>query len=68
VHPETEEGVIPVNPVYEVRADIENSDRLSDNYKGRTIRGLAKIKGPREPYAARIGRQIWRVLIREGDF
>ena len=68
VHPETDDGVIPVNPVYEIHATIENNDTLGDNYKGRTIRGLAKIKGAREPYAARIGRQIWRVLIREGDF
>lgn len=64
VHPDTDGGFIPVNPVYEVRANIQTPKA----YKGRTIRGLAKIKGPRESYAKRIGRQIWRVLIREGDF
>jgi len=68
VHPETNDGIIPVNPVYEILADIDTHKALNEDYKGRTIRGLAKIKGPREAYAVRISRQIWRVLIREGDF
>ena len=63
-YPDTEKGLIPVSPVYEIRADL-----VDDRYKGgRTIGGVAKIKGPRESYAQRIGRQILRVLIREGDF
>ena len=68
VHPEGDDGLIPVNPVYEVRAELDNFDDYTSDAKGRTIRGLAKIKGPREAYLSRIGKQIWRVLIREGDF
>ena len=60
----TDQALIPVNPVYEIRADITPPD----HYLGRTIRGVAKIKGPREAYVTRTGRQILRVLIREGDF
>lgn len=69
VQPETEHGLIPVNPVYEIRADILPMNESYDAYSsGRTIGGLVKIKGSREAYAVRIGRQILRVLIREGDF
>jgi len=68
VHTESDEGLIPVNPVYEIRAELEDFRDHATLSKGRTIRGLAKIKGPREAYISRIGRQVWRVLIREGDF
>lgn len=69
VQPETEQGLIPVNPVYEIRADIlPSNDHYQAYSSGRTIGGLVKIKGPREAYVVRIGRQVLRVLIREGDF
>lgn len=64
VHPEKDAGLIPVNPVYEVRANLP----FIEDFKGRTIIGIARIKAGRQSYAARIGRQILRVLIREGDF
>jgi hypothetical protein len=64
VHTERDNGLIPVNPVYEVQSTVE----MHEAYNGRTITGLDKIKGKRQSYAARITRQILRVLIREGDF
>ena len=68
VHPDTQNGLIPVNPVFEIGASLDRHiyDDLPNG--GRTVRGLAKVKGPKESYAQRIGRQILRVLIREGDF
>ncbi|MEP6343058.1 MAG: HlyD family efflux transporter periplasmic adaptor subunit [Maricaulaceae bacterium] len=68
IYPDTEKGLIPVNPVYEIWASLDASVYEGRPNGGRTVRGLAKIKGPRESYAQRIGRQILRVLIREGDF
>lgn len=64
VHPEDQDGFIPVSPVYEVKADMTPSSA----YLGRTVIGVARIKAQRQSYASRIGRQILRVLIREGDF
>jgi len=64
VHPEDQGRFIPVNPVYEVKADMTPTS----DYLGRTVMGVARIKTQRQSYAARIGRQILRVLIREGDF
>jgi len=64
VHPEDQGKFVPVNPVYKVKADIAPTSA----YTGRTVIGVARIKTKRQSYAARMGRQVLRVLIREGDF
>ncbi len=64
VHPEKDGAFIPVNSVYDVRSDLIPPPE----YQGRTVIGIARIKAGRKSYAARMGRQVLRVLIREGDF
>lgn len=56
---------LPVGSWYQVKLNIEDDPAILSLFKGQLVRGIVRIKGARQSYAERIGKQVAGVLIRE---
>ena len=60
-----QQGLSPVGSWYKVKFSFGNDSEALPVFKDQIISGIIRLKGKRQSYAARIGKQIVGVLVRE---